>query len=69
MAKTTDELRQLDDGALRALPEVAAALDAARHQIARYRHRFEECFGTPLRLRSYAVVGVGLARLVGEAVG
>lgn len=59
----------MDDEALRRLPPVARALSAAREQAASYRIALLRRFGAAtLNLRCYAVVAVGLERLLGEEV-
>ena len=50
---------------LRALPAVAAALGEAETQLAAYRAELERTANPPLKLRTHAVVGIGLERLVG----
>ncbi|MFO1420958.1 MAG: AAA family ATPase [Candidatus Competibacteraceae bacterium] len=49
---------------LRALPAVAEALREAETQLAGYRAALERPGGEPLELRTHAVVGIGLERLV-----
>lgn len=49
---------------LAALPAVAAELAAAQAQLARYRETLERAYGERLRLRTHAVVSLGLVRLV-----
>lgn len=64
---TGAELAELAEEAVRALPPVAAAFDAAREQIGRYRRALIERFGeAALDLRCHAVVAVGLERVLGE---
>ena len=55
-AKSRDELRML--------PAVAEALREAETQLAAYREELERNALTPLKLRTHAVVGIGLERLV-----
>lgn len=66
IGKTGRELLEADDTALRELAQVRAAFDAARVQLRDYRHGLAERFGDALNLRCYAVVAVGLERLLGE---
>jgi hypothetical protein len=63
-----DELRQLGDEELRALPAVARTFEEAREQIDRYRRAFGDRATTELRLACYAIVAVGFERLVGAAM-
>jgi hypothetical protein len=49
---------------LQALPAVQKALDDAGTQLARYRQALETRYGGQLRLRTHAVVSLGLERLV-----
>jgi len=49
---------------LRALPAVAEALREAETQLTTYRKALERTDGERLRLRTHAVVGIGLERLV-----
>jgi hypothetical protein len=53
---------------LKALPVVQEQFGAARAQLQRYRAVLEEEYAGVLRLRTYAVVAVGLERLVWEEV-
>ncbi len=55
-AKSRDELR--------ALPAAVEKLREAEQQLAAYRDVLEREAGTPLKLRTHAVVGIGLERLV-----
>jgi hypothetical protein len=55
-AKTRDELR--------ALPAVAEQLQAAETQLTTYRAVLERTEGATLKLRTHAVVAIGLERLV-----
>jgi hypothetical protein len=59
------ELRELDDAELRELPKVAKAFADARQQAERYRAVLAKQEDA-LDLRTYAVVGVGLERILGE---
>ena len=56
-AKTREELR--------ALPAVAEKLRGTEQQLAAYREVLAGVGGEPLKLRTHAVVGIGLERLVG----
>ena len=49
---------------LAALPLVQAQLTAARIQLAQYRETLERVYGGLLKLRTQAVVSLGLIRLV-----
>lgn len=62
------ELREIDEAELRELPPVEAAFAAAREQAGRYARSLRERLGDGLALRSYAVVAVGLERLLGEVI-
>jgi len=69
LGKKGRELSELDDEALRGLPPVATALAEARDQAAGYRAALVRRFGAEtLSLRCYAVVAVGLERILGEEV-
>jgi len=65
LGKTGEELREMDDAALRRLPPVAAALAAARQQVLAYRGALVRKLGAA-EPRCYVVVAVGLERLLGE---
>jgi len=58
----------MDEAALRRLPAVETALTAARGQVERYRAALVRQRGDRARPRCYAVVAVGLERLLGEEV-
>ena len=58
----------LERDALAALPPVAAALDQAAAQARRYRAGLLARYADRLRLRSWAVVSIGFARLVAREV-
>ncbi len=68
LGKKGEELREMDDGALRELTPVAAALAAARKQILGYRDALARKLGEA-QPRCYVVVAVGLERVLGEEVG
>ncbi|HBL27130.1 MAG TPA: AAA family ATPase [Acidobacteria bacterium] len=68
LGKTGQELREMDEEALRRLPPVARALDEAREQARRYCAALQRHHGEDLELRSYAVVAVDLERLLGDEV-
>ncbi|NCC40429.1 MAG: AAA family ATPase [Gammaproteobacteria bacterium] len=57
-------LRELSRAELASLPPVAASLEAAEAQLARYRPRLERAYGGRLRLHTHAVVAVGFERLL-----
>lgn len=65
---TGEQLRDLDEAELRAVSEVSAAFAAAKEQLDRYGKALSDRFGDTLRLRSYAVVAVGLERMLGEGI-
>ncbi len=67
LKKKAQELRAMDDAALRELPAVAEAFAEARDQATRYRVALLQREGE-LNLRTYAVVAVGLERMLGEEV-
>lgn len=69
LGKSGQALRELDEEQLRALPAVAEALAGAREQAIRYGRSLAKRLGQGPEPRCYAVVLVGLERLVGEAVG
>ncbi len=61
------ELAEMDEASLRQLRPVAAAFEEAREQTRRYRQKLVRRLGeTTLKLRSYAVVAIGLERMLGE---
>ncbi len=66
--KTGRELATMEEAALRELPPVKRAFAEAREQVERYRNALERRYGDAVRRRSYAVVAVGLERLLGEEV-
>ena len=61
---TSAELAAKSRDELRALPAVAEALREAETQLAAYREVLAGVGGEPLKLRTHAVVGIGLERLV-----
>jgi len=65
---TGEEAHQMDRLALMALPAVQASLAEAQSQLQRYRAALQVNIGERLRLRTYAVVGLGFERLVWEEV-
>ena len=65
---TGEQIRSLDREQLAALPAVQAGLAEARSQLQRYRTVLQATYGSILRLRTYAVVGLGFERLVWEEV-
>ncbi len=67
LKKNTQELRGMDDDALRQLPDVKKALTEARNQAERYREALVKREGE-LNLRTYVVVAVGLERMLGEEI-
>ena len=66
--QTGEQLHRLDAEALCELPAVAGALAEAHDQAAGYSRTLADRFGQGLRLHAYAVVMVGLQRLVGKEV-
>ena len=63
------EMRDLDDAALRRLSPVAEALAEGREQLGSYRAALLRREGeAKLKLRSYVVVAVGLERMLGDEV-
>ncbi len=67
LGKKGQELRAMDEAALRELPAVKA-FDEARGQIGRYRAALSRKYGDNVPRRGYAVIAVGLERLLGEEV-
>jgi len=67
LGKKGQELREMDEKALRQLPGVRKAFDEARAQARPYREALIAQRGN-VPLRCYAVVAVGLERLLGEDV-
>ncbi|MCP4680321.1 MAG: AAA family ATPase [Deltaproteobacteria bacterium] len=67
LKKKGQELRDMDEAALRRLPPVAKAFTEARDQAERYRAALVRREGE-LNLRCYAVVAVGLERILGEEI-
>ena len=61
---TSAELAAKSRDELRALPAVAEKLRDAEQQLAAYREVLAGVGGEPLKLRTHAVVGIGLERLV-----
>jgi len=59
-----DEGRKLSRAELRILPIVTARLADAKMQLGRYRQALENAYGERLKLRTHAVVCIGLERLV-----
>ena len=68
LGKKARELQTMDEAALRGLPAVKTALDQARRQVERYRDALQRQRGSAGHPRGYAVVAVGLERLLGEEV-
>ncbi len=69
LGKKGRELSEMSEEALRQLPKVAKAFAEARDQAARYRDRLVQLFGeAALNLRCFAVVAVGLERILGEEI-
>jgi len=68
LGKKGQELRAMDETALRELPALKTALAEAREQVERYRAALVRQRGDAVRPRCYVAVAVGLERLVGEEV-
>jgi hypothetical protein len=68
LGRSGQELRDLPAADLRRLPPVAQAFEAAHEQARRYAAALQRRGGEPLTLRSYAVVAVGVERILGEEV-
>ncbi len=68
LGKKGRELRGMDETALRRLPAVKTALVEARGQVAGYAAALVRQRGDAVRPRCYAVVAVGLERILGEEV-
>ncbi len=68
LGKKGRELRAMDEVALRRLPAVKTALAEARDQLNGYRAALVRQRGETVRPRCYAVVAVGLERILGEEV-
>ncbi len=67
LKKKAQELRGMDEAALRQLPDVANAFTEARDQAKHYRAALVKREGK-LNLRTYVVVAVGLERMLGEEI-
>ena len=61
---SSEAVGAMDREALRALPAVAEQIQDAKTQLTRYRATLERVYGDKLKLRTYAVVCIGLERLV-----
>ena len=68
VGKTAEELSVLGDEELRQLAPVQEAFAEARQQVRRYRESLTSRYGDGISRRGYAVVAVGLERLLGEEV-
>ena len=68
LGKTGEELRALDEAKLRQLEPVQEAFAEAGKQVRRYREALARKYGAGVPRRSYAVVAVGVERLLGEEV-
>nr|VFJ99685.1 MAG: PD-(D/E)XK nuclease superfamily protein [Candidatus Kentron sp. LFY] len=64
LGSSDEEIKGKTREELRALPRVAAALNEAKQQLARYRTTLQNAYGDKLRLHTHAAVALGLARLV-----
>ncbi|MEM7131011.1 MAG: AAA family ATPase [Chloroflexota bacterium] len=58
------EVKAKGQAELLTIPAVQEAMDEAKTQLHDYQHYLQDQFGTGLKLRSYAVVGVGLDRIL-----
>lgn len=67
LGKKGQEIADMDEAALRALPDVGEAFAEGRRQVARYRSALVQREGE-LDLRCFVVVAVGLERILGEEV-
>ncbi len=67
LGKTGEELRAMDEEGLRELKAVSSELGEAREQVRRYRDALVKKF-PEAEPRCYAVVAVGLERMLGEEV-
>lgn len=67
LGRTGQELRSMEDPELRRTPAVARAFAGAREQLERYRMALLKREAA-LDLRAYAVVAVGLERLLGDEI-
>ena len=61
---SSEAVGAMDREALRALPAVAEQIKDAETQLTRYRATLERVYGDKLKLRTHAVVCIGLQRLV-----
>ena len=61
---SSEAVGAMDREALRALPAVAEQIQDAETQLTRYRATLERVYGDKLKLRTHAVVCIGLERLV-----
>ena len=61
---SAEEVKQLDDAACRELKPVQSAFAEAKKQLVRYSRDLKAEYGILLNLRSFAVVALGLERLV-----
>ena len=68
LGRAGKELRALEEGKLRQLEPVKEAFAEAGKQVRRYREALARKYGADIPRRSYAVVAVGLERLLGEEV-
>ena len=68
LGQSGDEIRGMDEAGLRRLAPVRSALQEARTQVLSYRDALVKKFGEA-QPRCYAVVEVGLERILGEEVG
>ncbi len=65
---TGQDVQAKSDSELAELGAVKRKLDEARGQLRGYRQTLQQKYGQALKLRTYAVVGIGLARLIWEEV-
>ena len=63
-----EELRKRTSEEIAAQPAIRQKLDEARAQLQSYQQTLQQKYGTNLKLRSFAVVAIGMERLVWEEV-
>ena len=63
-----EEVKQLDEAACRELKPVQVAFAEAKKQLAQYSRDLKRKYGSLLKLRSFAVVALGLERMVWQKV-
>ncbi len=68
LGKKGTEIKVMDEPSLRQLPRVKKAFSEAEEQVRTYRGALRRRYGKELDLRAYAVVAVGLERMLGEEI-